>query len=591
MSVKKGLFALTLFSVLAFGAVVATSIKGMYSSLGSLNAVYVERVVPLKNLKIIADDYAVLVVDTAHKVNHGSLDWSEGIANLDSAKQRLEELWRGYKSQSLNPEEKAIVAQLQPLMDSADTQITRLHKIFESKDADALDQFARNELYAYIDPVSEKFSELAAIQLTLSEEAYLQAKAQNNFVLVVIISVALITLLIFAVALLSFTKMMNSGIRSAIDFCQEIASGHLVHFPGRTKLAEIQALLDALNAMSDRLTHVVQEVNGATIAIHDGSKEIAAGSLHLSERTEQQAANLEQTASSMEQMTAIVKNTAKNSREASGLANQASDMAHTGREVVLGAHEAMANIRQSSEKITSIISVVDEIAFQTNILALNAAVEAARAGDAGRGFAVVASEVRALAQRSAQAANQIKELIQESTDKIKSGGELVEQSAHSLGEIVLAINEVSKLIDGISHASQEQSEGISQVNTAVSQMDRVTQQNAALVEETAAAAQTLENQAELLEATIAYFKFDAPAKPSVALPPVQSSSAKKATPSLGYQRADVGKQRVRSGVTAIPKMTHQAPKPTPSESSSATTRPIQTANQSLADSSSQWTEF
>jgi len=267
-----------------------------------------------------------------------------------------------------------------------------------------------------------------------------------------------------------------------------------------------------INTTVENLKKLVGEIKEAVDAIDTASKEIAQGNADLSQRTEEQASSLEETASSMEELTSTVKQNAENAKQANQLAISSSNVAGKGGAVVNQVVGTMSSINESSRKIVDIISVIDGIAFQTNILALNAAVEAARAGEQGRGFAVVAGEVRNLAQRSAAAAKEIKTLIGDSVDKVENGTKLVSESGQTMEEIVSSIKRVTDIMAEISAASSEQSAGIEQVNIAITQMDEVTQQNAALVEEAAAAAESLEEQAQNLSASVSVFKIDTGAK-------------------------------------------------------------------------------
>ena len=265
-------------------------------------------------------------------------------------------------------------------------------------------------------------------------------------------------------------------------------------------------LKDDSNATVEQLTTIISQVREATGAIHTAAAEIASGNTDLSQRTEEQASSLEETASSMEQLTATVKQNAENAKQANQLAATASEVAVKGGRVVSQVVTTMSSITESSKKIVDIISVIDGIAFQTNILALNAAVEAARAGEQGRGFAVVASEVRSLAQRSAAAAKEIKTLIGDSVEKVEIGSKLVEAAGKTMEDIVSSVKRVTDIMSEISAASNEQSAGIEQVNQAITQMDQVTQQNAALVEEAAAASESMKVQAGNLSESVGVFR-------------------------------------------------------------------------------------
>ncbi|MDD5611839.1 MAG: methyl-accepting chemotaxis protein, partial [Gallionella sp.] len=298
----------------------------------------------------------------------------------------------------------------------------------------------------------------------------------------------------------------DAGLKDVLRVANVLAQGDLTQtinkdYPGA--FGEVKA---GMNGTVSNLRDLVGQISEATDTIHDASKEIAAGNTDLSSRTEEQASSLEKTAASMEELTSTVKQNAENARQANQLALGASDIAVKGGKVVNAVVTTMSSISDSSKKIADIISVIDGIAFQTNILALNAAVEAARAGEQGRGFAVVATEVRNLAQRSAAAAKEIKSLINDSVDKVSVGTELVDNAGKTMDEVVSAVKRVTDIMGEITAASTEQSQGIEEVNVAISQMDDVTQQNAALVEQAAAAAESLEEQAQQLTAAVSAFK-------------------------------------------------------------------------------------
>jgi methyl-accepting chemotaxis protein len=311
-----------------------------------------------------------------------------------------------------------------------------------------------------------------------------------------------------ALALLGWfiSRGIVGPIRRAVQVAEQVARGDLrshIHVSGNDETAQ---LLGALRAMNENLARVVGSVREGSHNIADGSSQISAGNLDLSQRTELQASNLQQTAASMEEITSTVRNNSETARAAAGLAGTMSDTAASGGAAVAQVVGTMAEITQSSRKMGDIIGVIDGIAFQTNILALNAAVEAARAGEHGRGFAVVAAEVRTLAQRSAVAAKEIKSLIQASVEGVERGAAQADTAGATMTEIVAKVREVTQLIGEISNATQEQTAGIGQVSTAVAQLDQVTQQNAALVEESAAAAESLKRQADQLVEAVAVFQ-------------------------------------------------------------------------------------
>ena len=300
-------------------------------------------------------------------------------------------------------------------------------------------------------------------------------------------------------------------LEQAIGHFDAMAHGDLSTTVVVDRQDEMGALLKGLASMQEQLSGTVRSVRDSSMSIATASAEIAAGNMNLSGRTEQQASSLEETASSLEELTSTVQHNADNVRQANNVARSASEVAIRGGKLVGDVVETMSAINASSKRIVDIISVIDGIAFQTNILALNAAVEAARAGEQGRGFAVVASEVRNLAQRSAAAAKEIKELIGTSVTNVEAGTALVDSTGTTMNEIVSSVKRVSDIMAEILAAGEEQTSGIGQINEAVSLMDQATQQNAALVEEAAAATGALQEQAQALQQMVSVFKVDAQA--------------------------------------------------------------------------------
>ncbi|ANN78282.1 methyl-accepting chemotaxis protein [Bordetella flabilis] len=357
---------------------------------------------------------------------------------------------------------------------------------------------------AFVDAI-EDFSKYIKTSQT---ETAAQAKQNLDMALIAVVVAVGLAIVLMILARIVFGRMVVRPLVEAGQHFDKIANGDLTQRVDIRSHNEIGVLYGAVKRMQESLTRTVSTVRRGVDEINVGSREISAGNTDLSSRTEQQAASLEETAASMEELASTVKQNAENARQANQLAASASDVAERGGSAVAEVVNTMQEISGSSRKISEIVSVIDGIAFQTNILALNAAVEAARAGEQGKGFAVVAGEVRSLAQRSAQAAKEIKALIEDSVSKVGAGSQQVERAGATMQEIVASVKRVTDIMGEISAASEEQSSGIDQVNRAVSQMDEVTQQNAALVEEAAAAAGSLQEQAQRLAEAVAVFKIN-----------------------------------------------------------------------------------
>lgn len=369
------------------------------------------------------------------------------------------------------------------------------------------------------------FSYIKAWNMLIAGDVYLDEitaaarQQRNQYALIGLLMVAAVAGLLYTVS----RRMVGRPLERAVKVAETVAAGNLSSHIEVQSADEAGRLMQAMRNMNDSLAGIVAQVRHGTESILSAATQIAAGNHDLSRRTEQQASSLEQTASSMEELTATVKQNADNARQANQLALSASEVAVKGGVVVSQVVGTMGSINESSKKIVDIISVIDGIAFQTNILALNAAVEAARAGEQGRGFAVVASEVRTLAQRSAAAAKEIKELIGASVHKVEAGAKLVDEAGHTMQAIVESIQRVTTIMGEISAATMEQTAGIGQVNTAIVQVDHITQQNAALVEEATAAAQSMEHQAAALAQAVGVFSIGE-ARPALSAPATQSGA-------------------------------------------------------------------
>jgi methyl-accepting chemotaxis protein len=423
-------------------------------------------------------------------------------------------------------------------------QVTGLALIFDPESAGKV-------IASSIEPLSQKaleqINQLVAIQQEAATAVMANTVVAGKKLQMLLYLIGAIATAIGVACAWILTRSITHPLRNAVSIAQAVAEGDLTSQVRVVGKDEVSQLLDALKKMNDNLFETVTKVRQGTDTIATASMQIAVGNLDLSSRTEQQASSLEETAASMEELTSTVKQNADNARQANQFAGSASDVAIKGGTVVSQVIETMASIHVSSKKIVDIISVIDGIAFQTNILALNAAVEAARAGEQGRGFAVVAAEVRNLAQRAAGAAKEINGLIAESVDKVAVGTKLVDQAGATMDEIVESVKRVTDIMGEITAASQEQTTGIEQVNQAINQMDQVTQQNAALVEQAAAAAQSLQDQAGNLSQVVSIFKLGSDSAANVgaitAMPAMTITAARS--------RIDIARPVLRTPPTRI----------------------------------------
>lgn len=481
--------------------VAAVSVNSLESRLVvEMNETVMERAISLRNLMLqggaddIEKEAAYIKVQTKNYIN---------------AEQKLRQMLEG--GTAISSEEKIALTRIRSQADIADKLTEQAVDLGLRREAYELAQFLKEQYLPAQKKWQAELSALDTLERHLVEEAARQSNAaydKARWLMLILSAVGIVTALLTAVSLTrNLLRNLGGEPHYAVAIAGQIANGDLA-VQIDTKPGDKDSLLMAMKIMRDKLAAIVAQVRTGAGSISSASTEIAQGNLNLSARTEQQAGSLEETASSMEQLNSAVKQNTDSARQANALAVTASDVAVQGGSIVSQVVKTMESINTSSQKVVDIISVIDGIAFQTNILALNAAVEAARAGEQGRGFAVVASEVRNLAQRSASAAKEIKVLIGDSVSKVEDGSRLVERAGVTMTDIVNSIRRVTDVMSEITDASVEQSSGIEQVNNAIIQIDDMTQQNAALVEQAAAAAKELQDQANGLTRLVSVFKLD-----------------------------------------------------------------------------------
>ena len=505
-------------------------IYGIYS-LGivnsSLQTVYKDRVVPLKQLKVISDMYAVNIVDATHKIRNENIDFKTGKANITKAQESIRANWKDYMSTYLTPEEKMVALETDQLMRNSDATLQTLLQIIEKEDRIALADFATNDMYPVIDPISSKFAELIDIQLSVADLEF--KKGEIVFANAKTTSYAIILFGVLVALLLSIfiIRSIRKAIENASFVVSRLSEGDLTVDFHTIHKDEIGVLLEDLKKMIQKFKSVIAYVGSASDNIVGASQELSSSSQQMSEGATEQAAATEQVSSSMEEMVASVQQNTQNANQTEKIAIKASADALDGSVAV---HEAVGSMKLIADKIT----IISDIARQTNILALNAAVEAARAGDQGRGFAVVAAEVRKLAEKSQIAATEIISLSQSSVVVAEKSGKLLEI-------MVPDIQRTAKLVEEISAASSEQNLGAGQINNAIQQLNQITQQNASTSEEMAASAEELSSQADQLKEIISFFKvenevvFKTPAPQPKPFVRQRGKSVKKQTPLPKYR--------------------------------------------------------
>ncbi|QNB06114.1 HAMP domain-containing protein [Herbaspirillum frisingense] len=440
-----------------------------------------------------------------HILGKNEQDYQEAEQHASRHVAALKKAQASYAPLISEPEEKTLYAKVEQQIETLLVEHRKIFALSKAGQPEEARLLQRGEATRTYRAVQQNLETLIAINNNGATLSSLQADATYHHTRLWIAGTVLLFGSLALVVAGGVARSVSRSLQQAVAVAQRVTSGDLDADIRPAGKDEAGQLLSSLKSMNDSLRHIVGDVRTRAGTIAVASAEIFKGTLHLSSRTEEQAGALEQTASTMEELTTIVKQNADHARQANELAVSASEVASAGGEVVRQVVSTMDAINASSRKVADIIGVIDAIAFQTNILALNAAVEAARAGEQGKGFAVVATEVRSLAQRSATAAKEIKELIESSVGQVQAGGDLVARAGHTMQEVVVSVRRVSEVVGKISSASQQQRDGIEQVNAAIVRMEDMTQQNAALAEQATAASQSLQEQAQKLIGSVGVF--------------------------------------------------------------------------------------
>ncbi|MBT0665522.1 methyl-accepting chemotaxis protein [Geobacter pelophilus] len=531
--------ATRLYGLIGFMAVLLLIIGflGLHSaklSDDALDTVYLDRVVPLKDLKVIADMYAVNIVDTSHKVRNGNLQWGDGRKNVDEAVKTIAEKWKGYLATTLVAEEKRLVEEIRPMMKVADEAVAKLGGILAKEDADALARFTISELYPAIDPVSDKFGELVDIQLKVAKEEHQRSSAEYLMTRnISMVAIAIGVLLAYCFGVL-IVRSVTGPLKAGVDAAHRIAAGDLTVVLAADSTNETGQLMSAMKQMVEHLREMIMTLNDISSFVASASNQLHATSEQIANGAEEVANQTNTVATASEEMAATSSDIARNCTMVAESSRCTAESATAGAKVVEETINGMCliadRVRSSaktvealgsrSDQIGEIVGTIEDIADQTNLLALNAAIEAARAGEQGRGFAVVADEVRALAERTTKATREIGDMIKaiqkETQDAVKAmdegvrevekGAETSQKSGTALNEILHLVNDVSMQISQIATASEEQTATTGDLTSNIHQISEVVEQTARGAEETATAAAQLAAQASELQNLVRRFK-------------------------------------------------------------------------------------
>jgi methyl-accepting chemotaxis protein len=498
IKISTKLFLLVFISSLVLTSFGIYSLNNLSSVNSSLESIYRDRVLNLKYLNAIAENYGIKIINTIQKMSDGSIDFKTGERRIIKSQEDIKGNWKNYQTIYATIEEKKLAAEVERLMQNTDETYDQLRSAIHKEDKTSLMTISNHVLNPQIDPLLVKVVQLIEVQLTEAEQQYKNGEAIYSSAKTASAIFVLLGITISVVISTALIKSIRKSINEASAVVATLSEGNLTANISDTNEDEIGMLLKNLKGMIDRFKEIIQYVNSASNNIVAASQELSSSSQQMSEGATEQAAATEQVSSSMEQMTANVQQNSDNAAQTKNIAIKASADAINGSTAV---NEAVCSMKTIADKIT----IISEIARQTNILALNAAVEAARAGDQGRGFAVVAAEVRKLAEKTQVAAN---EIIQQT----KSGVAIAEKSGNLLDAIVPNVQRTATLVEEISASNAEQNLGAAQINNALQQLNQVTQQNAATSEEIAASAEELSSQADQLKEIISFFKLESSLK-------------------------------------------------------------------------------
>ncbi|MDQ0250822.1 methyl-accepting chemotaxis protein [Sphingomonas kyeonggiensis] len=552
MTLKQKLLSALVMLGLVLGAVIAGFSWSATTSRNALDTVLADRVIPLKDLKLVADSYAVGIVDSAHKARNGNISFDQAVQNIEKSKADIDAAWKRYAATDATEDEEALAKQAEAAMAKANQGVARLQTMLRSGDRAGLDRFVMGEIYADVDPVSDTVGKLVALQISVASDVTTSALSSANTAMTVVIVLGLIALGVLGGAFFIVSRKVVAPIKGLAEVIHGMARASgttkVPHTDQRDEIGDIARSVDAylesviakerdasaaaaetqrivttalsqgLSALAEgdlteeisvafpesyatlktnfnsaliALRTLISTVNEGAAAIQTGSREIAQASEDLARRTEGNAASLEETSAALAQMDQRLRGTAEAANQTVRSADEAIRVVGDGRSLAHQAVTAMGRVSESARGIDDVIEGLDKIAFQTRVLAMNAAVEAGRAGEAGRGFAVVADLVSALAMRAEEEAKRAREQLTVTQDEVGSAVEAVQRMDTALEAISGGVGAVHKLLDAMAADNQAQSTAITQIVTAVNEMDQSTQQNAAMVEETSAASRNL----------------------------------------------------------------------------------------------------